>query len=224
MARVAQFDPHPVQGAATQSPLHHRAPSKPSGDSRVTLVEHAFLDHLVLRGEPQVLAASVQSVLGLELPTDPQALVLGDAGSLQWLSLDEWLLIVAAGEGFVLQRELREALGDSHFSIVDVSGGQTLLELSGERAVDVLMKSTVYDVDPRSFPIGKGVTSVFAKATAVIRRVGEERWELVVRRSFADYCLRWLLDAGEEYGIDYRPAKVAAATPRAAVADTETVS
>ncbi|MGM8931948.1 sarcosine oxidase subunit gamma [Salinicola halophyticus] len=224
MARVAQFDPHPVHGAATQSPLHHRAASKPSGDSRVTLVEHAFLDHLVLRGEPLVLAASVQAVLGLELPVEPQRLVIGETGSLQWLSPDEWLLIVAAGEGFGLQRELREALGDSHFSIVDVSGGQTLLELGGERAVDVLMKSTIYDVDPRAFPIGKGVTSVFAKATAVIRRVGEERWELVVRRSFADYCLCWLLDAGEEYGIGYQPAKAQVASARKSASNMEAVS
>ena len=38
-------------------------------------------------------------------------------------------------------------------------------------------------------------------ATAIVRRPSEERWELVVRRSFADYCYRWLLDAGEEYAI-----------------------
>nr|MBP6762232.1 sarcosine oxidase subunit gamma [Thauera sp.] len=26
-------------------------------------------------------------------------------------------------------------------------------------------------------------------------------WELIIRRSFADYLYRWLLDASEEYGV-----------------------
>ncbi|WP_110655583.1 sarcosine oxidase subunit gamma [Salinicola halimionae] len=224
MPRFAYFDPHPAQAVTTQSPLHHFVASASGEGSAVALREHAFLDHLILRGEPAVMIDVVQSVLGLTLPTEPQTLVLGDAGSLQWLSPDEWLLIVAAGDGFRLQRALCEALGKSHFSIVDVSGGQTVLELHGECAVAVLMKSTVYDVDPGRFPVGKGVTSVFAKATAVIRRVGEERWELIVRRSFADYCLRWLLDAGEEYGIDYQPAKARVASARKSASNMEAVS
>ena len=63
------------------------------------------------------------------------------------------------------------------------------------------MKSVVYDVHPSHFPVGKGVTTVFAKATVILRRPSETRWELVVRRSFADYTYRWLLDTGEEYAI-----------------------
>ncbi|MGM0616244.1 MAG: sarcosine oxidase subunit gamma family protein, partial [Pseudomonadota bacterium] len=46
-----------------------------------------------------------------------------------------------------------------------------------------------------------GVTTVFAKATVILRRPSETRWELVVRRSFADYTYRWLLDAGDEFAI-----------------------
>jgi len=42
---------------------------------------------------------------------------------------------------------------------------------------------------------------VFAKTTVLLRRPDAEHWELVIRRSFADYLYRWLLDAGEEYGI-----------------------
>ena len=42
---------------------------------------------------------------------------------------------------------------------------------------------------------------MFAKANLILRRPTEECWELVLRRSFADYCYRWILDAGSEYGI-----------------------
>lgn len=114
---------------------------------------------------------------------------------------DEWLLIVPGGEEFALEGKLREALGDAHYAIVNVSGGQTLIELEGEMARELLMKSTPYDVHPDAFPVGKGVTTVFAKANLILRRPSEHRWELVLRRSFADYCYRWILDAGAEYAI-----------------------
>ena len=100
------------------------------------------------------------------------------------------------GREFDTERRLRECLS-GHFAVMNVSGAQTVLELSGPAARAVLMKSTPYDVHPRNFPVGKGVSSVFAKSGAVIRRVAEERWELVIRRSFADYLFRWVLDASE---------------------------
>ena len=85
--------------------------------------------------------------------------------------------------------------------ISNASGGQTLVRLSGEKARAVLMKSCPYDVHDRNFPIGKVVTTVFAKSQTTLRRLDENDWELVVRRSFADYVWRWLLDASHEFGL-----------------------
>ena len=142
-------------------------------------------------------------MLGISLPGQPLGLALDASGerSVQWLSPDEWLVIVPGGEELDVEQRLRDALGDAHYAIVDVSGGQTLVELSGEKARELLMKSTPYDVHPEAFPVGKGVTTVFAKANLILRRPTEERWELVLRRSFADYVYRWILDAGAEYAI-----------------------
>ncbi|PCB40388.1 sarcosine oxidase subunit gamma family protein, partial [Pseudomonas aeruginosa] len=86
-------------------------------------------------------------------------------------------------------------------AVVNVSGGQTLLELSGANVRELLMKSTSYDVHPSNFPVGKAVGSIFAKSQCVIRHTGEDTWELVVRRSFADYFWLWLQDASAEYGL-----------------------
>ncbi len=58
-----------------------------------------------------------------------------------------------------------------------------------------------YDVHPSNFPVGKAVGSIFAKSQCVIRHTGEDTWELVVRRSFADYFWLWLQDASAEYGL-----------------------
>jgi sarcosine oxidase, subunit gamma len=212
MSNVAVFDTRTDAAIAVESPLtysyRHSGVPAAGAQSQVVLRERALLGHLILRGGAIVLDEAVREALGLSLPGQPQGLVQDASGerSVQWLSPDEWLVIVPEGEAFDLECRLRAYLGDAHFAIVDVSGGQTLLELEGDKARELLMKTVIYDVHPENFPVGKGVTTVFAKATAILRRPTEARWELVIRRSFADYCYRWLLDAGEEYAIGVQSA------------------
>ncbi|MEC8918226.1 MAG: sarcosine oxidase subunit gamma family protein [Pseudomonadota bacterium] len=204
---VRTFETHPDAAVPAESPLawsyHHSGRPSVSAKSRVVLRERAMLGHLILRGGAIVLDEAVRRVLGFGLPGRPNGLTRGESGerSIQWLSPDEWLVIVPGGEEFTLEGKLREALGEAHYAIVDASGGQTLIELEGEMTRELLMKSTPYDVHPDAFPVGKGVTTVFAKATVILRRPDEQRWELVLRRSFADYLYRWILDAGAEYAI-----------------------
>ncbi|MCL7941575.1 sarcosine oxidase subunit gamma family protein [Halomonas sp. ATCH28] len=201
------YDARPHSEVPAESPLawsyHHSGRPSVSQKSRVVLRERAMAGHLILRGGAIVLDEAVRGVLGFGLPGRPNTLTLDERGerSIQWLSPDEWLLIVPGGEEFALEKRLREALGDAHYAIVNASGGQTLIELTGDKARELLMKSTPYDVHPEAFPVGKGVTTVFAKANLILRRPTEERWELVLRRSFADYLYRWILDAGAEYAI-----------------------
>ena len=114
---------------------------------------------------------------------------------------DEWLLIVPTGEELAAEQKLRAALGDLHIAIVNVSGGQQLLELSGPNVRQVLMKSTSYDVHPNNFLVGKAVGTVFAKSQLMIRHTAEDTWELLIRRSFSDYWWLWLQDASAEYGL-----------------------
>lgn len=208
MSDLAIFDVNPTARVKSESPLamsRVTVATLPSAQGAgVVLRERAFLGHLILRGNAAGMAfrAGVEHALGVPLPLKLGPLAIGAAGavSIQWISPDEWLVIVPGGREFETEVRLRASL-TGHFAVMNVSGGQTVLELSGPAARAVLMKCTAYDVHPSSFPVGKGVTTTFAKTTAAIRRVGEERWELVVRRSFADYVYRWLLDASEEFGV-----------------------
>jgi sarcosine oxidase subunit gamma len=189
-----------------QSPLFHadldQLLGKGPAKAGVALREKKLLGHLVLRGDAKdpAFAGGVHKALGLELPS---ALMLVAAGetSLQWLAPDEWLLIVPSGTELTVEQTLRAALDGQHISIVNVSGGQTLLELTGPKVREVLMKSTSYDVHPSNFPVGKAVGTHFAKSQLVIRHTGEDTWELLVRRSFADYIWLWLQDASAEFGL-----------------------
>lgn len=68
----------------------------------------------------------MHKALGIELPGALSVIVKGET-SLQWMGPDEWLLIVPSGEEFAAEQKLREALGDLHIAIVNVSGGQQVL-------------------------------------------------------------------------------------------------
>ncbi|WPP00305.1 sarcosine oxidase subunit gamma family protein [Pseudomonas sp. HR96] len=210
MTTVNQYQQRPGADAKAEAPLHHADLASLIGKGRqnagVILRDRKLLGHLTIRGHASdpAFASAVSQATGLELPEALTLVSNGDT-SLQWLGPDEWLLIVPGGEEFAAEQRLREAFGDQHVAVVNVSGGQSILELSGPKVREVLMKSTSYDVHPANFPVGKAVGTVFAKSQLVIRRTGEETWELLVRRSFSDYWWLWLQDASAEFGLEIRP-------------------
>lgn len=189
-----------------QSPLHHAGLPELMGKGRagagIRLREKKLRGHLTLRGDADdpAFANGVHQALGLQLPVALTLVAQGET-SLQWMGPDEWLLVVPQGEEFAAEQRLHDALAGLHIQVVNVSGGQTLLELSGDNVRELLMKSTPYDVHPSNFPVGKAVGTHFAKSQLVIRHTAENVWELVVRRSFADYIWLWLQDASAEYGL-----------------------
>lgn len=217
MSDFAQMDLNPHGNAVkSESPLAmsrvNVVLAASARDAGVVVREKPFLGHLVLRGNAQdeSFRSGVERVLGLALPL-ALGLVPRDESrgvSIQWMSPDEWLIIVPAGLEFEAEAALRRELS-GHYAVMNVTGGQTVLELTGTKVRELLMKCTPYDVHPRAFPVGKGVSSVFAKSSAVIRRVDENRWELVVRRSFANYLYAWILDAAEEFGVFIAPSETA---------------
>ncbi|WP_428035838.1 sarcosine oxidase subunit gamma [Amphritea sp.] len=192
-----------IQG---QSPLHHAeleslAQNGPKTGG-VHLRELKLLGHLTLRcnAENAEQLAAVERVLGLALPLQPLTSVENDAYSIRWMSPDEWLILVPGMETFDIETKFRDEM-PGHYSLVNSSGGSTVLELSGANVVEVLKKSTPVDLHLKEFPVGKVVSTLFAKSTATIRRTGEQRFELVIRRSFADYLWLWLQDASREFGL-----------------------
>ncbi|PBP79238.1 sarcosine oxidase subunit gamma [Pseudomonas syringae] len=206
MSTANVYQQRPTTDVKAESPLFHANLDSLIGKGRaspgVFLREKRLLGHLTIRGNAHdpAFAAGVHKALGMELPAALMLVINGES-SLQWLGPDEWLLIVPSGEEFAAEQKLRDELSGQHIAIVNVSGGQSILELSGPKVRQVLMKSTSYDVHPDNFPVGKAVGTVFAKSQLVIRRTGEETWELLVRRSFSDYWWLWLQDASAEYGL-----------------------
>lgn len=184
------------------SPLSHiAAPENSDEHQNICLKEEKYLGHIVLRGnsENESIKKGIKNILGCDLPAQLQCSYC-DNVSIRWISPDEWLIICASDKAYELETALRKKLS-GHYSLCDVSGGQTLLVLSGNQAQEVLMKSTSYDVADCHFPVGKAVTTTLAKSQAIICRKDKNTWELVIRRSFSDYIWQWLQDACFEFRV-----------------------
>jgi len=188
-----------------ESPLHHAQLEQLIGQSHaggIIFHEAALLGHLNLRGNAQdaEFIAAVQKVLGVALPTAACSSAKSDLAQIMWLAPDEWLIVVASGSEYDVEEKLRSTL-TGHFAVSDISGAQTILELSGMNVIDLMKKSTGYDLHLDSFPIGKVVGTTFAKAGAHILRVSEDKFQLVIRRSFSDYVWLWIQQSSKEYGL-----------------------
>jgi sarcosine oxidase subunit gamma len=173
--------------------------------------ERPFLGHLDLRGSPREPAflTAAERALGIHLPLEPNTVAESASVIALWLGPDEWWVLTAPDREADVERALRQALAGIVSAVTDVSGGHTVVRVQGERARDVLQKGCGLDLDPRTFGPGRCASTNFAKAAVVIRSLDDSRcYELIVRRSFAEYTALWLRDAAVQYGVTVLPPLV----------------
>ena len=156
-------------------------------------------------GEEPEFRDAVTTVLGVGLPIKPCSWHEAGAVRAYWLGPDEWLLTVPDGGQTKLEQQLRDTVS-GRLSVADVSGSLVHVHLSGEDAGKVLQKSSPYDFHPRNFSPGRCVQTIFAKASALVAANADGSFDLVFRRSYADYLARWIADAAAEYGDSVRGA------------------
>ncbi len=188
-----------------ESPLHHvdLASLAKQGlqEGGVHFCEKPLMGLLTLRCHPSAKQkTAIKSLLGVALPMEPLTSATKGDVTVRWISPDEWLITLSGDKAFDLESRFQDKL-EGHYSLVNISGGTTVFELSGKDAMNVLKKSTTIDFHSKVFPTDKVVSTLFAKSSAIIRRLDEQRFELVVRRSFSDYIWLWIQDASKEYGL-----------------------
>jgi len=184
--------------------LAARATHSP-GNAGVIARERPFLGHLNLRGDardPRFVGA-VSDVLGDGLPIVANTVTDVRGITIYWLGPDEWLIVTPGERRTAIESELRRSLAALRVAVTDVSGGQTLLQLHGSRVRDVLAKGCPIDLHPRAFSIGQCAQSHLAKAPVLIGQIENQPYfEIIVRRSFAEYLWSWLTNAAAEYGLE----------------------
>ena len=198
-----------TDGTGRRSALSHffgaaAAGSRTDGDA-VVISERPFQGHLNLRGdlEDAGFMSAVESVLGFGLPTGPNTVAANGELLALWLGPDEWHVVTPPAAQTPILDSFEAALNGTHFAVTDVTGGQTVITVSGPCARDVLAKGCPLDLHPTAFKPADCAQTLLAKANVLIRCVDDTppSFELIVRRSFAEYTALWLNDAGLEYGV-----------------------
>jgi sarcosine oxidase subunit gamma len=174
--------------------------SSSSGTSgRFQLTERPFMTLLTLRGDGAMFHAAVERVLGVALPTaSGERAVAGERVAI-WMGPDEWLIQSTQDMAAGLERGFREALGSQHYAVVDVSSGYTVIDIEGTNVRAVLASGCPLDLHPRAFVEGQCAQTHFFKAGITLCRNGDNRFQVIVRRSFAEYGCLMLLDAARPY-------------------------
>jgi sarcosine oxidase subunit gamma len=177
------------------------APLAAGANAAVSMEEKPFLELINLKGgaESTVLQKAVKSLTGAVLPLQPNTVSDSEQFAIYWLAPNEWLIQSKQPRLPALCTDLAGALAGEFASVVDVSSGNTSLVLSGTKAREVLQKGCPLDFHPAVFTLGQCAQSHFFKAGVLLRPLADDAYELVIRRSFADYFGRILLDACQEY-------------------------
>jgi sarcosine oxidase subunit gamma len=202
-----------------QSPLAHLHLAARSNNASnalpvagVLISERPYLKKLTLRGnanEPKFMGA-IKKVFKLPLPIKPCTSFSNKAGSSHnlWMGPDEWLIVGPSNETGHLFSNLKNALKNLHYGLVDNTESRTLIQLSGSQARSVLEKGCSIDLHPRSFKQGSVVNTLLGHAhvtlhlTALTGAAEHPIFNLYIHRSFAEYLWSWLEDASCEYGLE----------------------
>lgn len=166
------------------------------------IVEVPFLGYINLRGKSDNTGfqAATLKVLGCEPPQDANRMVESGENRIYWLGPDEWLIVTPAGKQQALQQALLKALAKVFSAVVDNSSGLTMLEISGDNSAALLATDCPLDLHASVFQPGQCAQTRLAKAGMMIapKRDGSG-YEVVIRRSFADYLLHWMQDAATAF-------------------------
>jgi sarcosine oxidase subunit gamma len=199
---MADLQTMPRAGALTRFPRPLATPPV-NPASGLTLAELEVPGQINLRGPASDTAflAAAGSVLECRLPVSPNTVQTAGDLTVLWLGPDEWLALTPPGAEAAIIARLRVALAGIHAAITDVSGNHAHLRLTGNHARDVLAKGCSLDLHPRRFQSGQCAQTLILRCGIILHQIDDRpSYDLLPRRSFAEYLWMWLNDAMAEYG------------------------
>ena len=199
---MADLKAMPRAGALTRFTLPLATPPVNPANG-LTLAELAVPGQINLRGRPSDTAflAAAGGVLACRLPVSPNTVQTAGDLTVLWLGPDEWLVLTPPGAEAAIIARLREALAGIRAAVTDVSGNLARLLLAGNHARDVLAKGCSLDLHPRRFQPGQCAQTLILRCGIILHQIDDRpSYDLLPRRSFAEYLWMWLSDAMAEYG------------------------
>lgn len=170
--------------------------------SDLTITEQMFNGYFNLRVPPDdaSIRQGFQDEFGIQLPETANTFTSSGQAACAWLGPDEWLLIVEASDTDRIERMLNDLCRGKFATWTEQSSGLTALRFVGSNTIPLLNRGIVFDIHPRNFKPGDCVQTVLARVGVTILNRSDEqtKFDVVVRRSFADYLWQWLSAAGNE--------------------------
>ena len=161
----------------------------------VAIRELPGLHSIDLRVAPGTAAHSaVAERLGIDI-SKKQGQMIGNDNSYVLRLAPDWWLIVGLPD---TEQKLESLRDDHHFSVVDVSGQRTTIELEGPNARDLLAHLWEQDLRDKSFPVASVSQGLMAKAPVIVCHIAPLRYRIMVRSSFALHLWKALADAATE--------------------------
>ena len=184
--------------------LHDDNETRQLNESGILISEHSKLGQVNLRGlaTDSLFTTTVKDILDVEIPTEPNTVSSGGKYIVLWLGENEWLVITQEDQQTNLIKQLGNKLNGMSASITDLSSGQIILRMTGPSVRNVLSKGCTLDLHPRSFGVGECAQTLIAEVGVTMRQIDDTpSFELIVRRSLAEYLCTWLIDAAQKSAL-----------------------
>jgi sarcosine oxidase, subunit gamma len=171
--------------------------------ARVAIRELPGLHTIDLRVAPgSSTQAAIAETLNIDLAGKPgkiaKAELHGGEEAYTLCLAPDWWLIVGFPEAELKLPPLR-LNNDYHFSVVDVSGQRTTIEVEGPNARELLAHLWEQDLREKNFPVGNVSQGLMAKAPVIVWHIAPFCYRVIVRSSFALHLWKALVDAAEEW-------------------------
>ena len=150
---------------------------------------------IIIRGDSgdEAFISAIQKATAATLPVQPNTTAAQQENLLLWLGPDEWMLQAPDKKRAKTIQSLQKAVAGQHAAIIDISDYHTIIRLSGEKAPAVLSHGCPLDLRPAIFPVNQCAQSRFRNAAILLHKTDEEpAFNVLIRRSFADYLWRYL--------------------------------
>lgn len=120
--------------------------------------------------------------------------------SLRYCGPGEWLVVSEVDTPVGLMRRL-DMLCGTQAHVVDQSDGRVLLRLSGPSARQILSKGIGVDLHPAAFALGGSANVLCGHIAINLSRTGDDVFDLVVSRSFAESLFDDLVTMGRPFDL-----------------------
>ena len=169
--------------------------------NKILIEEIPFVGKLNLCGNPKDkdFLNSINTILGVVIPLDPNTKIQNKNFQIVWLSPNEWLINFFNHDIFQETIiKLKSNLSTEKTSITDISENKTIIRIGGDKVNQLLRKFMILNIDNVLRDNSRVAQTIFVKIPILIIRnhdhEAKQNYDIHVNRSHTVYLRDLLLD------------------------------